>query len=116
MNDDDGDGHVFPEIAVAARRCDLDTEALAESALASYEAGFPRRQAVAMNIIEALRRRGAYHGRLKQAIDDGTIFQFCEDDADGGNHGRCGRVGAGSVAADSAVSPLRRGRGVLDAG
>lgn len=35
-----------------------------------------------MNIVEMLQRRGAYHGRLRQAVEDGTIFQMTVDGSD----------------------------------
>ena len=44
-----------------------------------------------MTIVETLQRRGAYRGRLKEAVDDGTIFQVAE--------GEDGDVGDGAMLA-----------------
>jgi hypothetical protein len=74
----------FPGLAVAARQLGLDDGTLAESVLCKLDCGYEEMEAVRMSIIEALQRRGAYHGKLKAAIDSGLIFQMAEDgDHDG---------------------------------
>ena len=81
----------FPALGIAVRRLGLDAGELGESVLHAIGCGWDEMEAIRMSIIEVLQRRGAYQGRLKQAIDDGTIFQLAE----GGNgNGRfSGRVG-----------------------
>lgn len=69
----------FPSLAVAARRLGLDDGELAEAVLAAIGCGADEMEAVTMSIIEALQRRGAYHGRLKRAVEDGAIFQMTEN-------------------------------------
>lgn len=66
-------------LACAARRLRLDDAGLAEAALCMMDAGYGEAEAVSMTIVEELQRRGAYHGRLKQLVDDGTIFQLGEN-------------------------------------
>ena len=64
----------FLELDIAARRLNLDAGDMAEAILSATDAGFSSREAATMTIIEMLQRRGVYCGRLKQAVDDGTIF------------------------------------------
>lgn len=83
---DDG-GFTLPDLALACSRLRLDSGDLAEAVLSGMDAGFTEREATRMTIVEMLQRRGAYHGRLKKAVDDGTIFQMAED----GGHDRRGK-------------------------
>lgn len=71
----------FPGLNIAARRLGLDVGELAESVLHAVDCGAHEMEAVKMTIIEALQRRGAYHGRLRRAIEDGTIFQVDDPEA-----------------------------------
>ena len=71
----------FLALAIAARRLGLDEGELGESVLHALGCGWDEMEAVRMSIIDVLQRRGAYRGRLKKAIDDGTIFQVSEDTA-----------------------------------
>lgn len=68
----------FPSLGVAARRLGLNAGELAESVLHSIDCGTIETEAVRMSIIDVLRRRGSYRGRLKHAVEDGTIFQLQE--------------------------------------
>ena len=70
----------FPCLEIAAKRLGLDMSEMFEAVLSGLDAGYSEREAVTMTIIEILQRRGAYHGRLKQVIDDGTIFQIADDE------------------------------------
>ncbi len=106
----------FPALFIAARRLGLDaaTEAgIAEAALHAMDAGFTEREAVSMSIIETLQRRGAYHGRLKQAVEDGTIFQMREGgDDDGRRARRVDQGNAGTNPTPPAAHVLRDDRDV----
>ncbi|MCC8109783.1 MAG: hypothetical protein LIQ30_12235 [Planctomycetes bacterium] len=75
----------FPGLTIAARRLRLDVGELAESVLHAVDGGAYEMEAVRMTIIVALQRRGAYHGRLRRAIEDGTIFQVDDTGANTGD-------------------------------
>ncbi|MCD8139198.1 MAG: hypothetical protein LUE17_05390 [Planctomycetaceae bacterium] len=75
------DNFGIPGLDTAARHLGLDAGELAEAVLHAVDTGADEMEAVRMTIIEVLQRRGAYRGRLKQAVEDGTIFQMSE----GGN-------------------------------
>ena len=85
------DGFALPDLEIACRRLRFEVVDLVEAVLSGMDSGLTEREAVTMTIIELLQRRGAYHGRLKHAIDDGTIFQLSEgNDGPGGRPGRLG--------------------------
>ncbi len=75
MNSDEFD---LPDLSRTCSRLHLDVGDLIEAVLSAIDAGFTERKATIMSIIETLQRRGAYHGRLKAAIDSGVIFQMAE--------------------------------------
>jgi hypothetical protein len=104
----------FPALALAARRLGLDAGELGECVLHAMDCGWDETEAIRMNIVEVLQRRGAYHGRLKQAIDDGTIFQMSED----GGHDRRGtrRMGRRSIGPDSSSLSPGNVRAAVDDG
>ena len=81
------------DLTLACSRLRLDAGDLVEAVLSGMDAGFTEREAATMSIIEMLQRRGAYHGRLKRAIDDGTIFQMAENHDGGRVRWRRGRMG-----------------------
>ena len=104
----------FPALAIAARRLGLDAGELGESVLHAIGCGWDEMEAVHMSIIEVLQRRGAYRGRLKQAIDDGTIFQIAEDG--NGNGSVSGRIGEGRFRKAAAPLPAQNERTCPDDG
>lgn len=89
------DNIVFPLLALTAKRLRLSRDEvgeISEAALHAAGIGMDEQEAIRMGIIETLRRRGAYRGRLRQAIENGEIFQMTE----GGNgaNGRPKRAGS----------------------
>jgi hypothetical protein len=83
----------FPCLDIATRRLGLNDGALAESILCKLDCGYEEMEAVRMSIIETLQQRGAYHGKLKAAVDSGLIFQMAEaDDAGCGHSGGRGQM------------------------
>ena len=80
---EDGREIRFPALDAATGIFGLDAVTLAESALCKLDAGYGSAEATRMTIVEELQKHGAYHGRLKQLVDDGTIFQMrAADDAE----------------------------------
>ena len=107
-----GDDVTFPELSRAARRLGLDAVELAEAVLSAMDAGHSEREAATMSIVELLQRRGAYHGKLKAAVDSGMIFQMAED---GGNDRRgTRRMGGKRSGSDSIASAPRYLGNVVD--
>jgi hypothetical protein len=94
----------FPTLAVAARMLGLDDGALAEAILSGMDSGLTEREATVMTIVELLQRKGAYHGKLKAAIDSGAIFIAKANDANcgrSGGHGQMAKIPHGQAAPSS---------------
>jgi hypothetical protein len=96
----------FPALRIAARRLGLDAGDLAESVLHAVDCDQDEQEATRMSIIEALRRRGAYHGLVKAAVESGEIFQMREDGSHDGFG--TGRMGRGDAATNSAPPAAER--------
>lgn len=76
------EGVCFARLKIAAKRLNLDFPETLEAALHGMGNGLTETEAMRVTIVELLQRRGAYHGRLKDAVDSGLIFQLrAEDEA-----------------------------------
>lgn len=68
----------FPLLSVACARLRLDEHALAESILARMDAGEEPPLALRGVVVDALARRGRYHGRVMRMVDSGEVFRSKE--------------------------------------